>query len=191
MSCSEPGGLRFCAKCPKLGWSSLCGNLHCYLPCPTSAPPLPTPAPPLPRPCPALKERKLLLLKPQCTPQESDGGESKEREDRKEGEGGGESREGEGVFSADDLQWLSERGVIRTSHQLQLDYSNWGVGAVLRAVLPVHVREVPSAFETVGHIAHLNLREEHLEYKNLIGGLGHVMPSFTSRSNSLAMIAVS
>ena len=184
MSCSEPGGLRFCAKCPKLGWSSLCGNLHCYLPCPTSAPPLP-------RPCPTLKERKLLLLKPQCTPQESDGGESKEREDRREGEGGGESREGEGVFSADDLQWLSERGVIRTSHQLQLDYSNWGVGAVLRAVLPVHVREVPSAFETVGHIAHLNLREEHLEYKNLIGGLGHVMPSFTSRSNSLAMIAVS
>ena len=79
------------------------------------------------------------------------------------------------MFSPEDLQWLSEHGVVRTSHQLQLSYSNWGVGAVLRAVLPSHVGEVPSAFETVGHIAHLNLREEHLEYKHLIGGLGHVM----------------
>lgn len=35
-------------------------------------------------------------------------------------------------------------------------------------MLPVGI-EVPSAFETVGHIAHLNLREEALPYKQLIG----------------------
>ena len=140
---------------------------------PGLAPPLPrpysSPAPPLPLP----KEKKLLLLKPQCTPQECEGGGSKEREERREGEG--EMSEGESMFSAGDLQWMSEREIARTSHHLQLGYSNWNVGAVLCAVLPTCVKEVPSAFETVGHIAHLNLREEHLEYKNLIGGLGHVL----------------
>ena len=29
--------------------------------------------------------------------------------------------------------------------------------------------EIPSAFETVGHIAHLNLREEQLPFKKVIG----------------------
>lgn len=140
-------------------------------PCPSPAHPCYTPAPPLPLP----KEKKLLLLKPQCTPQECEGGGSKEREESRERGGEGEMSEGESVFSAGDLQWMSEREIARTSHHLQLGYPNWNVGAVLRAVLPTCVKEVPSAFETVGHIAHLNLREEHLEYKTLIGGLGHVL----------------
>nr|GMD56187.1 tRNA (guanine(37)-N1)-methyltransferase 1 [Ipomoea batatas] len=38
---------------------------------------------------------------------------------------------------------------------------------VLEAVLPEGMI-VPSSFETVGHIAHLNLRDEHLPYKKLI-----------------------
>ena len=32
--------------------------------------------------------------------------------------------------------------------------------------------EVPSSFETVGHIAHLNLREELLPYKHIVGQVG-------------------
>ncbi|EOD18708.1 hypothetical protein EMIHUDRAFT_243552 [Emiliania huxleyi CCMP1516] len=39
---------------------------------------------------------------------------------------------------------------------------------VLRRLLPEGM-EVPSAFEQVGHVAHMNLREEHLPYKALIG----------------------
>lgn len=38
---------------------------------------------------------------------------------------------------------------------------------ILEALLPEDV-VVPSAFETVGHIVHLNLREEHLPHKMLI-----------------------
>ncbi|MCL7026106.1 hypothetical protein MKW94_013109, partial [Papaver nudicaule] len=38
---------------------------------------------------------------------------------------------------------------------------------ILEALLPEGA-VVPSSFETVGHIAHLNLRDEHLPYKKLI-----------------------
>lgn len=38
---------------------------------------------------------------------------------------------------------------------------------ILEALLPEGMI-VPSAFEIVGHIAHLNLRDEHLPYKKLI-----------------------
>lgn len=47
---------------------------------------------------------------------------------------------------------------------------------VLEALLPKGMI-VPSAFETVGHIAHLNLRDEHLPYKRLIAKVisGHCL----------------
>ena len=38
----------------------------------------------------------------------------------------------------------------------------------LQKLLPAGV-EVPTSFECVGHIAHLNLRDEHLPYKYVIG----------------------
>lgn len=45
----------------------------------------------------------------------------------------------------------------------------WGICIlqVLAVLLPQGMI-VPSAFETVGHIAHLNLRDEHFPYKKLI-----------------------
>ncbi|KAK7848085.1 trna (guanine(37)-n1)-methyltransferase 1 [Quercus suber] len=51
--------------------------------------------------------------------------------------------------------------------KLTLFYDYWQMDEILEALLPKGII-VPSAFETVGHIAHLNLREEHLPYKNLI-----------------------
>ncbi|KAH6767964.1 Met-10+ like family protein [Perilla frutescens var. frutescens] len=51
--------------------------------------------------------------------------------------------------------------------KLTLFYDYWQLNEILEALLPEGMI-VPSAFETVGHIAHLNLRDEHLQYKNII-----------------------
>ncbi|PKA52631.1 tRNA (guanine(37)-N1)-methyltransferase 1 [Apostasia shenzhenica] len=51
--------------------------------------------------------------------------------------------------------------------QLKLFYDYWPVNEILESILPAGMI-VPTGFETVGHIAHLNLRDEHLVYKKLI-----------------------
>ncbi|XP_048562573.1 tRNA (guanine(37)-N1)-methyltransferase 1 isoform X2 [Triticum urartu] len=51
--------------------------------------------------------------------------------------------------------------------QLTLFYDYWPMNEVLEALLPEGII-IPAGFETVGHIAHLNLRDEHLPYKTLI-----------------------
>ena len=55
------------------------------------------------------------------------------------------------------------------SFQLQIGYEQLSVEVILRQLLPASVVDIPSSFEQVGHIAHLNLREELLPYKHLIG----------------------
>ena len=51
---------------------------------------------------------------------------------------------------------------------LNLSYEHLGIDEVLRRILPAEVKEIPSAFEQAGHLAHLNLRDEALPYKHLI-----------------------
>uniref|UniRef100_A0A1D1ZW67 tRNA (guanine(37)-N1)-methyltransferase n=1 Tax=Auxenochlorella protothecoides TaxID=3075 RepID=A0A1D1ZW67_AUXPR len=51
---------------------------------------------------------------------------------------------------------------------VHVDYSYWPAPHVLKRLLPEGM-EVPSAFETIGHIAHLNLREDALPWKHIIG----------------------
>ncbi|TXG67172.1 hypothetical protein EZV62_008447 [Acer yangbiense] len=55
--------------------------------------------------------------------------------------------------------------------RLTLFYDYWQMNELARKILEALLPKgmiVPSAFETVGHIAHLNLRDEHLPYKRLI-----------------------
>ncbi|KAE9621659.1 putative tRNA (guanine(37)-N(1))-methyltransferase [Lupinus albus] len=51
--------------------------------------------------------------------------------------------------------------------RLTLFYDYWQMNEILEALLPEGV-VVPSGFEIVGHIARLNLRDEHLPHKKLI-----------------------
>uniref|UniRef100_A0ABD2XES9 tRNA (guanine(37)-N1)-methyltransferase n=1 Tax=Trichogramma kaykai TaxID=54128 RepID=A0ABD2XES9_9HYME len=51
---------------------------------------------------------------------------------------------------------------------LELSYENWTREEILRAILPKEI-EVPTSYSIIGHIVHLNLRDEQLPYKNVIG----------------------
>lgn len=51
--------------------------------------------------------------------------------------------------------------------ELELTYENWPCDEILRAILPENI-EVPSSYSLIGHILHMNLRDEQLPYKNLI-----------------------
>ncbi|XP_073427187.1 tRNA (guanine(37)-N(1))-methyltransferase [Dendrobates tinctorius] len=51
---------------------------------------------------------------------------------------------------------------------LQLTYEHFKTDEILEAVLPKG-QDVPTSFSRVGHIAHMNLRDHQLPYKNLIG----------------------
>jgi tRNA (guanine37-N1)-methyltransferase len=53
---------------------------------------------------------------------------------------------------------------------VNLNYSNFGYFEVLQQLLPETV-QVPTGFETIGHIAHFNLAEDQLPFKHLIGSV--------------------
>ncbi|KAL4423839.1 hypothetical protein ABPG75_001140 [Micractinium tetrahymenae] len=64
--------------------------------------------------------------------------------------------------------FVQAEGLQVATATVDVDYSYWPAYAVLQRLLPPGM-EVPSSFESVGHIAHLNLREELLPYKFIIG----------------------
>lgn len=66
------------------------------------------------------------------------------------------------------LQKAEEWGAQLKGFSLSLGYEDLSAEEVLRSLLP-DVSEVPSSFEQVGHLAHLNLREDVLPYKHIIG----------------------
>ncbi|MED6279677.1 tRNA (guanine(37)-N1)-methyltransferase [Characodon lateralis] len=75
-----------------------------------------------------------------------------------------------GSFSEAEAEALRSFGVSEElkQYELKLTYDNLKTEEVLEAVLP-QGQDVTSAFSRVGHIAHMNLRDHQLPYKNLIG----------------------
>ncbi|KAK5857415.1 hypothetical protein PBY51_010663 [Eleginops maclovinus] len=73
-------------------------------------------------------------------------------------------------FNEDEAEALRSFSVVQElrHYDLQLTYHNLKSDEVLEAVLP-QGQDVPSGFSRVGHIAHFNLRDHQLPYKNLIG----------------------
>ena len=64
--------------------------------------------------------------------------------------------------------FVLEEGAVPLAHERTVGYDILTVEQVLRKLLPQGM-EVPSAFEQVGHVAHVNLRDEQLPYKAVIG----------------------
>ncbi|KAJ2064578.1 tRNA(m(1)G37)methyltransferase [Coemansia sp. S146] len=63
---------------------------------------------------------------------------------------------------------VRENGWETLTHDVTMDYDNWSADDILKAVLP-DPTQAPTAYEQIGHIAHMNLRDEYLEYKTIIG----------------------
>lgn len=82
------------------------------------------------------------------------------------------SLEDEASLSDDTRAAIRACGGTILAHPVVLDWDYWSVDQILRAILPLELEEgAPSAFSMVGHIAHVNLREEYLAYRYLIGEL--------------------
>jgi len=54
-------------------------------------------------------------------------------------------------------------------HSIDLNYDSFTLDDALRLVLPPDTPEIPTSFETVGHIAHVNLKQWLLPFKHIIG----------------------
>ncbi|KAL3427596.1 Met-10+ like-protein [Phlyctema vagabunda] len=66
-------------------------------------------------------------------------------------------------------QAVKEQELKVISYDLVLDYNYWNYQDIMESVLPEEDQgEIPVGFSMVGHVAHLNLRQEYLQYKSLI-----------------------
>jgi tRNA (guanine37-N1)-methyltransferase len=72
-------------------------------------------------------------------------------------------------LNEEEKTFIQSQNATEVVYDLVLEYDFWTTEQVLRAILPPEISEVPSAFETIGHIAHVNLRDNQLDYKSIIG----------------------
>lgn len=76
--------------------------------------------------------------------------------------------EATGNVTKEHIDFIATNGGEAIRFDLKLGYDNMLVDEVLKAILPPG-SEVPSSYEQAGHIAHVNIREDYLAYKSIIG----------------------
>lgn len=70
----------------------------------------------------------------------------------------------------DAKQLLEENSATLIPRKVELTYDFWKTDDIMAAILPEDlVDEAPHGYTAIGHIAHLNLRDEYLPYKHVIG----------------------
>ncbi|KAL0576709.1 mitochondrial aspartate-glutamate transporter agc1 [Marasmius crinis-equi] len=70
----------------------------------------------------------------------------------------------------DALDFFKMKGNGFIKYDLLLEYDHWTASEILQAILPENLREgAPNGFSATGHIAHMNLNDEYLPYKRVIG----------------------
>jgi tRNA (guanine37-N1)-methyltransferase len=75
-------------------------------------------------------------------------------------------------------------------YNVDLDHTNYTVSYILQQILPPEVYPPPTAFEQVGHVAHLNLKSIHLPYAKLIGEvLVECIPSIETVVNKVGEVS--
>jgi tRNA (guanine37-N1)-methyltransferase len=72
------------------------------------------------------------------------------------------------ILDKDFKKYLESIQADPIEYLLDLTYEHLSVEEILTNVLPSGV-EIPSSYEQVGHIAHLNLRDQILPFKEIIG----------------------
>ncbi|MCJ1434717.1 tRNA(m(1)G37)methyltransferase [Xylographa pallens] len=76
------------------------------------------------------------------------------------------------TWSSKLLELIEAKKVTITPYELNLSYDTWTYHDILSAIIPEDDQnELPTGFSIVGHVAHLNLREQYLPYKNLIAAV--------------------
>ncbi|KAI8983063.1 Met-10+ like-protein-domain-containing protein [Pilobolus umbonatus] len=69
----------------------------------------------------------------------------------------------------DHLSIIETDGLGLVHHVITLDYDYWTAEQIFHSVMPENATDIPSSFTQIGHIAHMNLREEYHPWKKLIG----------------------
>ena len=74
-------------------------------------------------------------------------------------------------FNKDEIDFLNKHDLDLSTwklYDIELNYENWTFAEIMKVVIPEDSDRV-AGFSTIGHIAHVNLRESLSDYKNIIG----------------------